>query len=70
MLDIQKERNKLRGSKFTFNLPDELADKMKREFMKAKKIADLRVEQERIVEERRAKNLKKQKGKDKDHSKS
>lgn len=50
LIEVQKERNKLR--KFTFVLPDELADKMKREFMKAKKKADARAEQERIEKER------------------
>jgi len=38
----------LRGSKFTFNLPDELAEKMKKEFMRSKKIADAKAEKERI----------------------
>ena len=33
------------ASKFKFNLPDELADKMRRAFMTAKKIADARIEQ-------------------------
>ena len=44
LLEIQKERNRLKGNKFKFNLPDELADKMRNAFMKAKKIADARVE--------------------------
>lgn len=52
LLEIQKERNRLRGNKFKFNLPDELADKMRKAFMKAKKIADARVERERLEQER------------------
>ena len=48
MLEVQKERNRFRGSKFTFNLPDELAEKMKKEFMRSKKIADAKAEKERI----------------------
>ena len=69
LLEIQKERNRLKGNKFKFNLPDELADKMRNAFMKAKRIADARVEKERLEKERidkytRQQNAEKIKAKD------
>ena len=51
MLEVQKERNKINGNKFVFNLPDELADKMRKQFLRAKRIADRRAEEEKKAEE-------------------
>ena len=48
LLQVQKMKDKVRPKEFKFKLPDELADRMKKEYERAKKIADAKAQKDKV----------------------